>query len=89
MIQPEFTATYTATGATASIATGKLVLHSINIPKATVGTLSYQDTSNNVYFALPTGTAGGTYLYDMTCNAGLQVVQSSASDQIVTTWQRA
>lgn len=88
-IEPEYQASYTATAATASIATGgNINLHTVNIPKATVGTLSFQDISNNVYFVMPTGTAGNTYIYDAVLNNGLQIVASSASDQIVTTWKR-
>lgn len=89
MITPEYQASYTATAATASIAgAGNVNLHSVNIPKATVGTLSFQDVSGNVYFAMPTGTVANTYIYDCVLNNGLQIVATSAADQIVTTWKR-
>ena len=87
MIQQEYQASYTATAATTTISSKKALLHSVNIPKATVGTLSYQDSSSNVYFAIPTAASAGSYQYDMVCNNGLKLVQSSASDQITTTYQ--
>lgn len=87
MIQQEFSGAYTATAATASVTTGRIVLHTVSVPKLTVGTLSFQDVNNNVYFAMPTGVAANTYTYDMVLNNGLQIVQGSASDQVVTTYQ--
>lgn len=85
----QYQSSYTATAATTVVSTGGLLeLHTVNVPKATVGTLSYQDKNSNVYFALPTGTVGGSYRYDMTLADGLKIVQSSASDQITTTYKQ-
>jgi hypothetical protein len=88
MIIPEFNISYTATAATASIATGKMLIHTVNIPKNTTGNLSFQDTANNVYFAMPTATLGGTYILDASLPAGLQLVASSAADQVTITYQK-
>ena len=83
----QYQSSYTATASTTTVSTGGLLeLHTVNVPKATVGTLSFQDRNSNVYFAMPTGTVANTYIYDMTCADGLKIVQSSASDQIVTTY---
>lgn len=84
-----FQATYTATAGTASmVSSGVATLHTIIVPKATVGTLTYKDKSGNTYFALPTASVGPTYVLDMVCNDGLILNQSSGSDQIVTTWSK-
>lgn len=88
MIQPVFQASYTATAATTTIVTGGVVeIHTVVLPKATAGTLSYQDASGNVYFAVAVASGPATLLLDMVCNNGLKVVQSSAADQVITTYQ--
>lgn len=86
---PTYQPSYTATAATSTIVSaGLLELHTIVVPKLTVGTLSYQDTAGTVYFAFPTGVAAGTYTFDCVLNNGLKIVQASASDQITTNWKK-
>lgn len=87
MTKPEYQIAYGATAGTASIATGTMHLHNITIPKATVGTFGLYDSLNNLYFAVPTGSIG-TLNYDAVLNNGLQTVQGSGTDQIVTTWSK-
>lgn len=87
MIQPEFRYAYPATATTASIATGHVLLHSINVPKASAGAITVLDASGNTYFAFPSATVAGTYIYDITLSNGLSVLQASAADQVVYAYQ--
>lgn len=87
MIQPEYQLAYTATAATTTIATGNINLHTINIPKASAGALSYTDSADVQYFYLPTASIG-TFICDCVLNNGLKIVQASAADYVTTTWKQ-
>ncbi len=86
-IIPQFQASYTATAATVAVGTNGIMVHTINFPKNSAGTVSLTDTAGNTYVAFPAATVAGTYILDIVCNAGLKIVQGSASDQITLTWQ--
>ncbi len=63
------------------------MVHTVTFPKTSAGTVALTDTAGNTYVAFPAATIAGTYLLDIVCNAGLKIVQGSASDQVIVTWQ--
>lgn len=86
-IIPQFQASYTATAATVAIATGQIMVHTVNFPKALAGTMSLTDTAGAITYAAFPVASIGSFLLDIVVGSGLKIVQGSAADQITVTWQ--
>lgn len=88
MIQPQYQLTAITTQTTTVIEAGakNLTIHTVNCPKATSGTVTFEDiaASPNSYFVLPIGSIG-SLRFDSVCPNGLKVVTSAADTVLVTT----
>lgn len=76
---------YINTGATTPVQkAGNVRLYSVVCPKATTGTVTFNDlaTSPNTYFVLPIGSIG-TFLFRCVLPNGLSVITSAADTVII------
>ena len=82
----EFNPTYISTNTTTAIEANSRVikLHTVVIPKATAGTVTFQDKAGTTYFVLPAASIG-TLIFDVNLPNGLSVVTASADTIIVNT----
>lgn len=81
-----YQAAYIATQTTTTVvASGNSVIHTVNIPIATTGTVTFEDiaVSPNTYFVLPIGSVG-SFRFDSSAPNGLKVVTSAADKVIIT-----
>ncbi len=81
--------TYISSNTTTHIQTGSVAIniHTIACPIATTGTVTFRDTGTpTTYFVLPIGSIG-TFILDIVCSNGLDVVTSASDKVIITTWQ--
>ncbi len=85
-----FTSKVISTATTTSVyAGGNWFLHTLVIPKTTLGAITFEDTagSPNTYFILPASTVAGSYRFDSVFPSGLQVVTASADNIIINSSQ--
>lgn len=83
----EFQTAYIATATTTNIvaANKNLKIHSVVVPKATAGTVTFNDRTGSpvTYFTFPASTVGATYIFDSVFPNGLSVITASADIIIV------
>lgn len=86
MIQNQYQPTYISSATTTVVqAAGLLTLHTVVVPVASTGAITFQDSSGTAYFVLPVGTVG-SFRFDATLNKGLSIV-TAAADKLVATTQ--
>lgn len=82
--------TYIATQTTTVIeaTSKKLFLHTVTVPIASTGTITFEDVAGSpvTYFVLPIGSVG-TFTFDCALANGLKVV-TSAADKLVVNWMQ-
>ena len=79
----EFNATAISTATTTNIETNsrQIKLHTVICPKATTGTVTFNDKAGTTYFVLPIGSIG-TFIFDINLPNGLSIV-TSAGDTVI------
>lgn len=65
-------------------ASGNITVHTVCFPKATAGTVTFQDAAAAAYITFPASTVAGTYRLDSVFGNGLSVVTASADNVVVT-----
>lgn len=88
MINPQYQLTAITTQTTTTIVSDSrnVTIHTVNCPKATTGTVTFNDITGSpvTYFVLPIGSIG-SFVLDISCGNGLKVVTSAADTVLVTT----
>lgn len=88
MIQTQYQPTYISTATTTTIegSAKNITIHTVNIPIATTGTVTFEDITASpvIYFVFPIGSIG-SFRLDSICSNGLKVVTSATDKVIVTT----
>ena len=86
-----YTSKVISTATTTSVYTsGNWFLHTLVIPKTTVGAITFEDVAGSpaTYFVLPAATVAGSYRFDSVFPNGLQVVTASADNIIINSAQQ-
>ena len=82
-----YTPVYVSGATTTNVATGTVFIHTIVVPIASAGTLTFRDRASSpvTYFVLPIGSVG-SFLLDAVFPNGLAIV-TSASDKAIITYE--
>jgi len=90
MTREIYTTTTISTSTTTTVyATGNFFLHTIVLPKATSGAVTFEDVAGSpvTYFVLPSATVAGTLIFDSIFPNGLKVVTAAADTVIINSSQ--